>query len=95
MPKAGQPQAATSTIKRSQRRSRWPAAGKSGPPPTVILLLYRCHTCSLGPDVGRRKGLTGPYSIDPSFEGRALVLVPAGTNSTTTRAALKAHPSEA
>ena len=40
-----------------------------------ILVLYRCHTGALGPDIVRRQGLTGPHVTDPSFEGRVLVLV--------------------
>ena len=40
-----------------------------------ILVLYRCHTGALGPDIVRRQSLTGPHVTDPSFEGRVLVLV--------------------
>ena len=40
-----------------------------------ILVLYRCHPGTLGPDIVREQGFTGAYAADPQFVGRLLVLV--------------------
>ena len=40
-----------------------------------ILVLFRCHPGSLGPDIVRDQGFEGPLIDDPAFVGRLLVLV--------------------
>ena len=40
-----------------------------------ILVLFRCHPGRLGPDIVRDQGFEGPFTTDPQFVGRLLVLV--------------------
>ena len=40
-----------------------------------ILVLFRCHPGRLGPDIVRDQGFDGPFTTDPQFVGRLLVLV--------------------
>ena len=40
-----------------------------------ILVLFRCHPGRLGPNIVRDQGFDGPFTTDPQFVGRLLVLV--------------------
>ena len=40
-----------------------------------ILVLFRCHPSTLGPEIVREQGFDQPFAQDPQFVGRLLVLV--------------------
>ena len=48
-----------------------------------LLVLYRCHTGALGPQIVREQGFTEPLASDPAFVGRVLVLVTSDDDGTT------------